>query len=395
MKKVKRKNKIEVENLQLIFGKGRAKQKAIKMVEAGATNEEIREETGCAVGIRNIDLNIKEGELFVIVGLSGSGKSSFLRCFNKLNHPNRGEIRIDGEDILSYDKNQLQELRRHKIGMVFQHFGLLSHRTILDNVAYGLEVQGIEPESRKEKAYEANKIVGLEGWEDYYPHQLSGGMKQRVGLARAIATEPEVLLMDEPYSALDPLIRRDMQNELLNLEEYIDKTIVFITHDMNEAFKMGDRIALLKDGEIVQKGKPMEFFDDPRNDYVRDFIADVDKGQVLKAKQVMDDVDVDFKANDSRSEVLSTLEDENMKVGFVVDENNKLIGRVTLDNVKTSRAKTIKDLIETDIQSFYRQRFIKEILPLVGETDYSVPIVDSKNRLRGTINKEVIINALI
>ncbi|MEC9485200.1 MAG: betaine/proline/choline family ABC transporter ATP-binding protein [Candidatus Izemoplasma sp.] len=395
MKKVKRKNKIEVENLQLIFGKGKAKQKAIKMIEDGASNEEIREETGCAVGIRNIDLNIKEGELFVIVGLSGSGKSSFLRCFNKLNNPNRGEIRIDGENILSYDKEQLRKLRRNQIGMVFQHFGLLSHRTILDNVAYGLEVQGLDEETRQEKAYEANKIVGLEGWEDYYPHQLSGGMKQRVGLARAIATEPEILLMDEPYSALDPLIRRDMQNELLNLEEYIDKTIIFITHDMNEAFKMGDRIALLKDGEIVQMGKPMSFFDDPKNDYVKDFIADVDKGQVLKAKQVMDDAEIDFKEDDDRNVVLKTLERENLQIGFVVDDENKLVGRISLEDVKKSRAKTIKSLIETDIQSFYRQRFIKEILPLVGETEYSVPIVDSKNRLRGTINKEVIINALI
>jgi glycine betaine/proline transport system ATP-binding protein len=278
--------------------------------------------------------------------------------------------------------------------MVFQHFGLLSHRTILDNVAFGLEIQGMEEEQRYKKAYEANKIVGLEGWEDYYPHQMSGGMKQRVGLARAIATEPEILLMDEPYSALDPLIRRDMQNELLNLEEYIDKTIVFITHDMNEAFKMGDRIALLKDGEIVQMGQPNEFFENPRNDYVKDFIADVDKGQILKAKQVMDDIEVDFNEDEPRTDAIKKLEDAELEIGFVVDDDNKLIGRVRLEALKKSRAKTIKTLIEKEIKSFYRQRFIKEILSMVDISDYAVPIVDSQNRLRGKIDQSVIIKAL-
>jgi glycine betaine/proline transport system ATP-binding protein len=364
------------------------------MLDNGATNDEVREATECAVGVRNIDLSIKESELFVIVGLSGSGKSSFLRCFNRLNKPNRGEILIDNENVLEYDKKQLENLRRTKIGMVFQHFGLLSHRTILDNVSFGLEVQGVPEEERYKRAYESNKIVGLEGWEDYYPHQLSGGMKQRVGLARAIATEPEILLMDEPYSALDPLIRRDMQNELLNLEEYIDKTIIFITHDMNEAFKMGDRIALMKDGEIVQMGQPNQFFENPKNDYVKDFIADVDKGQILKAKQVMDDITIDFKEDDARGDVLEKLEQESLEVGFIVDNDNVLIGRVSLEDVKKSRAKTIKTLIKKDIKSFYRQRFLKEILPMIGASDYAIPIVDSKNRLRGKINQDVIIKAL-
>ena len=386
---------VEVNDLQLIFGKGKKLEKAKELQKAGSSNEEIREKTGCAVGVRHVNFNVKKGELFVIVGLSGSGKSSLIRCFNLLNRPTFGQIKIDGIDIMELNKKDLLEFRRNNISMVFQSFGLLNHRTVLRNVEYGLEVKKIDPIMRTEKALESIEVVGLKGWEEYYPYQLSGGMKQRVGLARAITTEPDILLMDEPYGALDPLIRRDMQNELLNLEDYIDKTIIFITHDMNEAFKLGDRIALMKDGEIVQLGRPKDFFENPADDYVKDFIADVDKTQVLRAKQIMDDLPFVLKESDSRTEARDMLKKYNLDYAYVVDDFSKYVGYITLKKLTDSRVHIIKELVLNDIKTFYRQEFIKDLIPLLCDTDYEVPIVDSQNRLKGTVCKESLLSSLI
>jgi glycine betaine/proline transport system ATP-binding protein len=395
MPKQKQKIKIEVDNVELIFGKGKSREKAIEMMHEGASNEEIRKSTGCNVGVRHVDFDIKEGEMFVIVGLSGSGKSSLIRTFNLLNVPTNGEIRIDGENIVNLSKEELRDFRRNKISMVFQHFGLLSHRTVLDNVVYGLEVQGIDEKERNERAMEAIEVVGLKGFEQNMPSQLSGGMKQRVGLARALANEPEILLMDEPYSALDPLIRREMQTELLGLEDYIDKTIVFITHDMNEAFKLGDRIALMKDGEVVQMGKPNDFFENPASKYVEDFIADVDKGQILKAKQVMREPRYVATLGDERVETYKELEKLEKDFCYVTDEKDVLQGYVMVEDLKKSRAKTIDGIMKTDHEPLYRQLFLKEIFPLLDTANYDVPIIDSKNRLRGVIKHEDAIRALI
>lgn len=388
-------NYIEVNDLQLIFGKGKKLEQAKVMQKNGSTIQEIRKKTGCAVGVRHVDFNIKKGELFVIVGLSGSGKSSLIRCFNLLNTPTFGNIKIDGVDITSLSKHELLDLRRDKISMVFQSFGLLSHRTVLKNVEYGLEIKKIEQEERTKRSLEAIEVVGLKGWEQYYPYQLSGGMKQRVGLARAIANEPDILLMDEPYGALDPLIRREMQNELLNLEDYIDKTIIFITHDMNEAFKLGDRIALMKDGEIVQLGRPKDFFDNPASDYVRNFIADVDKTQVLRAKQIMEDIPFVLKDGSSRTESRDLLIKNELDFAYVVDAAGKYKGYVTLESINNSRAMVIKTLIVNDIEPLYRQEYIKDLIPILEDTDYEVPIVDSQNRLKGTVCKESLISALL
>ena len=385
---------IRVDNLQLIFGKGKRLQQAQHLYNDGATNAEIREQTRCTVGVRYADFHIKKGETFVIVGLSGSGKSSLIRCFNRLNKATGGSITIDGMDVTKLDKKELLELRRNKISMVFQSFGLLSHRTVLANVEYGLEVKGIPNKDRDEMAKQAIELVGLKGWETYYPHQLSGGMKQRVGLARAIANDPDILLMDEPYSALDPLIRREMQKELLNLEDYIDKTIVFITHDMNEAFRLGDRIALMKDGEIVQLGKPASFFENPANDYVRDFIADVDKTQVLRAKQIMKEIPVSFTPDTPRTDARDKLAELELDVAFVTDEENHYLGYVTFEDLDASRKMTVEKLLKTDLEPYYRQNFIKDLISLLDEADYDVPIVDSKNRLRGSICHEVLISAI-
>ena len=387
-------NYIEVNDLQLIFGKGKKLETAKKLLKTGSSVEEIREQTSCAVGVKQVDFNIKKGEFFVIVGLSGSGKSSLIRCFNLLNKPTFGHIKIEGKDITKLNKIELLDLRRNKISMVFQSFGLLNHRTVLKNVEYGLEVKNLDKAIKSKKALEAIEAVGLKGWEDYYPYQLSGGMKQRVGLARAIANDPDILLMDEPYGALDPLIRRDIQNELLNLEDYIDKTIIFITHDMNEAFKLGDRIALMKDGEIIQLGKPQDFFNNPKNSYVEEFIADVDKTQVLQARQIMKDLPFVLTKEDSRTDARDLMLKHNLDFAYVSDKDNIYLGYVTLEDSKTSLVRKIDSLIRNDVETFYYRKFIKDLVSILAETDFEVPIVDSRNRLKGTICYESLLEAI-
>ncbi|MFJ9811126.1 glycine betaine/L-proline ABC transporter ATP-binding protein [Streptomyces sp. NPDC101158] len=248
---------------------------------------ELRERTGCTAAVRGVSFDVRKGEVFVVMGLSGSGKSTLVRCLTRLIEPTSGTISIDGEDVLSMDAGRLRELRRHRAAMVFQHFGLLPHRTVLDNIAYGLEIQGVGRGERRERAAEFVVKVGLEGMEDRRPGQLSGGQQQRVGLARALAVDPEVLLFDEPFSALDPLIRRDMQEEVVRLHREEGRTMVFITHDLTEALRLGDRIALMRDGRVVQLGTPEEIVGTPADDYVRDFVRDVPREQVLTVRSAM------------------------------------------------------------------------------------------------------------
>ena len=278
-------SKIEIRNLYLIFGK--EKHKAEKMLKEGKTKEEILKVTGCTVAVKDANLSINEGEIFVIMGLSGSGKSTLLRCINRLIRPTSGEIIINDTDISKASKQQLLQIRRKELAMVFQHFGLLPHRSVLHNIAFGLELQGVEKEEREKKAMECMQQVGLKGYENQMVGQLSGGMQQRVGLARALANNPEVLLMDEAFSALDPLIRVQMQDELLTLQSKMKKTIVFITHDLNEAIKLGDRIAIMKDGEIVQTGTSEEILTEPANAYVERFVENVDRSQNPENKSVL------------------------------------------------------------------------------------------------------------
>ncbi|MFD7425543.1 glycine betaine/L-proline ABC transporter ATP-binding protein [Streptomyces sp. NPDC059818] len=248
---------------------------------------ELRSRTGCTAAVRDVSFDVRKGEVFVVMGLSGSGKSTLVRCLTRLIEPTSGEITMDGEDVLSMNTGRLRELRRHRAAMVFQHFGLLPHRSVVDNVAYGLEIQGMGRAQRRARAAEFITKVGLEGLEDRRPGQLSGGQQQRVGLARALAVDPEVLLFDEPFSALDPLIRRDMQEEVVRLHREEGRTMVFITHDLNEALKLGDRIALMRDGRIVQLGTPEEIVGSPADDYVRDFVRDVPREQVLTVRAAM------------------------------------------------------------------------------------------------------------
>ncbi|MGE4508817.1 MAG: glycine betaine/L-proline ABC transporter ATP-binding protein [Eubacteriaceae bacterium] len=385
--------KVSIKDLTLVFGK--KPERALQMLDEGKSIQEVREETGLAVGVNNISLDIEEGEMFVIVGLSGSGKSSLIRCLNMLNIPTRGQVFIDGENICDYDKEQLRYLRRKKVAMVFQHFGLFSHRNVLRNVEYGLEVQNVSAEERKAKAEEAIKLVGLEGWETYFPKHLSGGMKQRVGLARALTNEPEILLMDEPFSALDPLIRREMQTELLSMDAYINKTIIFITHDMNEAFRLGDRVALLKDGALVQLGKPGDFFKNPANDYVRAFTEDVDKSRILRVKSIMRDPIVLAKPTEKAGAVLARLMDHHREFCYVMDEQTKvLLGYVETETLKDKPDALIEDFIIAELETIDSNAFVYEAFSKLDESDYDIAVVDKKKRLRGVVSTDEVVAAL-
>jgi glycine betaine/proline transport system ATP-binding protein len=264
--------------------------KADKIVGTPAADlprAELLEKTGCVVAVRDVSFDVAPGEVFVVMGLSGSGKSTLVRTINRLHDPTAGQVLLDGEDILVFDDERLRDIRRKKISMVFQHFGLLPHRRIVDNVAFGLEVQDVDKDTRSTKANEVLEVVGLGGWGNSYPDELSGGMQQRVGLARALCTDPEIMLFDEPFSALDPLIRRDMQDEVIRLQRELQKTMIFITHDLAEALKLGDRIAIMKDGKFVQVGTPEEVVAHPADDYVADFIRDVPRAHVLTARSIM------------------------------------------------------------------------------------------------------------
>lgn len=386
---------IKVENLSVVFGTPKQKIEALRLIDEGFSPTEIKEKIGATVANKNVNFEIEEDELFVIVGLSGSGKSTFIRTLNLLNKPTRGHIYVDGNDITLFDKNELLAYRRKDVSMIFQHFGLFSHRTVLGNVEYPLEIQNVDKETIKEKSMKAIETVGLKTWEYSMPKELSGGMRQRVGLARALTNDPKLLLMDEPYSALDPLIRREMQNELLTLEDSEQRTIVFITHDMNEAFRMGDKIALMKDGEVVQIGTFTDFFKNPANDYVREFIADVDRTRILKVRNVMRKIKNSASVNDQVEDVIKFMEDKEIEVCYVTDENNILIGYVEKEVLEKTRNKTLRTLVETkDYQVILRNSYLKDVLKDLKESDYDVPVTDSKGRLRGVLGYDDVLEAL-
>jgi len=277
--------KIEINNVYKIFGN--TPSEVLPMVKEGATKEEVLEKTGHTVGLDNVSISIQEGETFVCMGLSGSGKSTLIRHLNRLIDPTDGDIIVDGTNVMELDEQQLIDFRKNELSMVFQRFGLFPHKTVIENVGYGLEIQGMTIEERKKKALAQIESVGLQGFEDQYPNQLSGGMQQRVGLARALATNPQILLMDEAFSALDPLIRSDMQNQLIELQSQLKKTIVFITHDLDESLRLGDHIGILNGGRLVQAGTPEQIIMNPADDYVEAFVKDVNRAKVLRAKTVM------------------------------------------------------------------------------------------------------------
>ncbi|UAC47663.1 glycine betaine/L-proline ABC transporter ATP-binding protein [Bacillus aquiflavi] len=387
--------KIQVKNITKIFGKN--PKTIVQKIKQGMSKKEILEKTGHTVGIYNANFEVKEGEIFVIMGLSGSGKSTLIRCLNLLNKPTAGQIFVDGEEVTSYNKKQLQEFRKTKIAMVFQHFGLFTHRSVLENVAYGLEIKGVPKEEREKIALKNIQIVGLEGYEQQMPDQLSGGMQQRVGLARALANDPDILLMDEPFSALDPLIRREMHVELLDLQAKLKKKIIFITHDINEAFKLGDRVAVMKDGQIVQTGTPEEILESPADEYIEDFVKDIDRSKVLQAKHIMMSPDPVAYMKDGLKLVVKKMEQQGISSLYVVDTNRKLQGIVTIDDAieARQRGQELKDIIKHDFEKTNPETFIQDLIPQATQTKYPIAVIDQEQKLLGLIVRVSVLSGLV
>ncbi|MEY8488357.1 quaternary amine ABC transporter ATP-binding protein [uncultured Parabacteroides sp.] len=385
--------KIEIKDLSILFGPEKAKAK--KMIKQGKSKQNILKETGCTVAVRNANLEIKEGEMFVIMGLSGSGKSTLVRCINRLNEPSMGEIWLSGRNITSLSDKELLQIRRREMAMVFQHFGLLPHRTVLSNIAFGLELQGIPKEEREKKAHESIAVVGLKGYENQRVDELSGGMQQRVGLARALANNPEVLLMDEAFSALDPLIREQMQDELLDLQEKMKRTIVFITHDLDEAIKLGDRIAIMKDGEVVQVGTPEEILTDPANDYVTRFTESVDRGRVVTASSIMLTQPIVVRIRrDGPEAIIRKMREKHLYALPVIGTDDQFLGEIRLKDVLRLRKEgtgDISSIVMKEVPSVLENTTVEDMLPLLPKVQQALPVVDENNRLKGVVSTSAII----
>jgi glycine betaine/proline transport system ATP-binding protein len=330
------------------------------------------------------------------MGLSGSGKSTILRCINRLIDPTKGRITVKDHDITAMNDEELIQTRRHLMGMVFQNFALLPHRTILDNVAFGLEVQGMKEEERYQKAEEALSLVGLEGYGDSYPDQMSGGMKQRVGLARALASSPDILLMDEAFSALDPLIRRDMQDELIEIRERLNKTIIFVTHALDEALRLGDRIALMKDGTIIQVGTPEEILTNPETAYVERFVEDVDMTRVLSAKDIMKKPEPLILIRDGPNVALHLMQEYGISSVFVVGRNRVLEGLIMVDDAVRAlkEKKTISEVLIRDIPVINLEEPVSDIIPMIADSQYPVAVVNDEKKLRGIIVRGTVLAAI-
>ncbi|MES1046011.1 glycine betaine/L-proline ABC transporter ATP-binding protein [Heyndrickxia oleronia] len=388
-----KKIKIEVKNVTKIFGKH--SKKASQLLSEGKTKQEILKSTGATVGVNQANFHVNDGEIFVIMGLSGSGKSTLVRMLNRLIEPTLGEILIDNENVTKMNKEQLRNIRRKKISMVFQKFALLPHRTILQNTEYGLEIQGIEKSKRQEIALESLKLVGLEGYEDQYPDQLSGGMQQRVGLARALTNDPDILLMDEAFSALDPLIRKDMQDELLELHNTVGKTIVFITHDLDEALRIGDRIALMKDGNIVQIGTPEEILMNPSNEYVERFVEDVDFSKVLTAGHIMKRAET-VQIEKGPRVALTLMKNLGISSIYVVDKQNRLLGAVTAQLAKDAFEKglPLNEVIQKNITTVQKDTLLMDLFDIVSTAEIPIAVVDERDRMKGIVIRGALIGAL-
>lgn len=386
-------SKIEIRDISIIFGN--EKTKARKMLDEHKSKQDILKATGCTVAVKNANLSINEGEIFVIMGLSGSGKSTLLRCLNRLIKPTSGEVFIDNINIIRIPDKELLGIRRKKMSMVFQHFGLLPHRSVLSNVAFGLELQGIDKTKRLNKAKQSIDIVGLKGYEEQKVSELSGGMQQRVGLARALANNPEILLMDEAFSALDPLIREQMQDELLELQCKMQKTIVFITHDLDEAIKLGDRIAIMKDGEVIQTGTPEEILTNPADKYVARFTENVDRGRVITAASIMIKRPVTVRLQREGPEaILRKMREKNLFALPVIGKNDEFIGEIRLRDVIKLREKgekNIDSIIFTEIPSVLENTTVEDMLPLLNKVRQAIPVVNEKGQLAGMVSPSSVI----
>ncbi|WP_066178310.1 betaine/proline/choline family ABC transporter ATP-binding protein [Hoeflea olei] len=373
---------MKVENVSKLFNDKRGE--GLSLLKQGRAKDEIFRDIGVTVGIDNVSFEVNEGEIFVIMGLSGSGKSTLVRTLNGLIKPTMGKIMIGGDDVASCDAKRLREIRRREITMVFQHFALFPHKTVAENVAFGLRVRGLGKDERRQAAIEALARVGLQDHADSMPDQLSGGMQQRVGLARGLATDPEILLMDEPFGALDPLIRREMQDELIVLQKELKKTIIFITHDLNEALLLGDRIAIMKDGAFVQVGTAQDIVSHPADDYVRAFVADVDRSRVFTASDIAKDAD-HIPVHTKAIRALAVMDKAGVDLAHVVDAKEMLVGAVTRETLEAAKPDTpVADLMDTDVPSVSGESYINEMYT-AAQSGAPIAVTDEDGKFVGSI----------
>lgn len=382
--------KIVCNNVWKIFGPN--PERILKELKPSMSRAEVLAQTGHVIGVKDMSFKVQVGETFVVMGLSGSGKSTLVRCLHRLIEPTAGEIIIDGEDVVKMNHKQLQQLRRNKLAMVFQHFGLFPHRKVVDNIAYGLEIRGMAKQPRQTKAMQTLQMVGLDGWEQHYPRELSGGMQQRVGLARAMAVDPEILIFDEPFSALDPLIRREMQDELLRLQKRVKKTMVFITHDFLEAIKMGDHIAIMKDGETSQIGTPEDIVAHPADNYVRDFTEDVPRYKVLSVGKIMAH-SVNRISSDSSAEVArNMLRQNDASFLHVIDAEGKFLGYVQANDLQ-GNDESLLHLI-SDSTVVRDDTRLDDLILVVADRSLPLAVVDAGNNLIGEISQSMILKSM-
>ncbi|UWG98500.1 glycine betaine/L-proline ABC transporter ATP-binding protein [Dehalobacter sp. DCM] len=387
--------KIVVTDLIKIFDS--RPQKALDLLAQGKSKVDILQATGQTVGINKVSFAVRRGEIFVVMGLSGSGKSTILRCLNRLIEPSFGSIVIDGIEITKLKEKDLRKIRQEKMAMVFQQFALIPHRTVLQNTVYGLEVQGVAKKDREVKAHKMLELVGLKGWENKYPDQLSGGMKQRVGLARALTNDADILLMDEAFSALDPLIREEMQDELLSLQQKMSKTIVFITHDLNEALKLGDRIAFLRDGALVQVGTPEEIITNPADDYVAKFVRGVDRSRILTAGDVMKKPQPLITLRDGPGVALRIMKEHGLSSVFVVDKEKNYQGLITVDMAVDARNDGKSSLNDIELAQgpvVYENTPVQDTLGIIAESKLPMAVVSEEKKLIGIIVRGSVLAAL-
>lgn len=385
---------LKVNNLYKLYGVNR--QAARDLMKKGADKSEILKQTGVTVAVNNVSFEVERGKIFVLIGLSGSGKSTVIRCINMLQQPSSGSVIFENQDIGKLSRKELLEFRRTKASMVFQNFGLMSHRDVLGNVAYGLEIRGVKREEREYKAMEMIKMVGLEGWEHQNPSSLSGGMRQRVGIARALTNDPEMLLMDEPFSALDPLVRRDMQFELLSIQRKMNKTILFITHDIDEAFMLGDMIGIMRDGKLIQVGTAEEMTSNPADDYVRDFIVSADKSRVFCAKHVMITPSSLIRLSDGSGKALSIMKRNGVSSSYVIDDKMTFIGVLTLEDAMKARSEnlSVESLVIRDVETVKEDDLIADIMPQAARTRFPLAVVDEEGRLKGIVSKAAVLSSI-
>ena len=387
---------LEVRNVSKVFSTDN-EQDAVQMIRDGKSKDEIREETGAVVGVRDVSFSVERGEFFVIMGLSGSGKSTLIRCLIRLIDPTDGEILINGEDIVTMNQQQLREVRRTKTAMVFQHYGLLPHKTVLENTEYGLKTRGISKKERHERALAAINQVGLGGWEDQRPSALSGGMQQRVGIARALAHDPDILLMDEPFSGLDPLIRREMQNEFATLRAEVQMTTIFVTHDLDEALKLGDRIAIMRDGEVIQIATPGDLVINPADDYVAQFVLGASPAKYMTAGSIMTDDPATIRDNETAREALQSMQSHDSSIGFLVNDDGKLRGLVPvtrLVNISSNGAGVPWSDIMSEAPSTNQNSPLEDILEDAIQSTHPLAVVDDTGKLVGEISQGTLLQVL-